>query len=598
MATTSIDSMPFEPAASSERPWVLPKIPDRWWPTIRFFWLTVIAAAIVANVVGGMRFYERQSLRPFSHLGLGWTAIDGKVTLMSGSTKEAVREGIKEGQRIVAIDGRPISDNLADIDAIQQALIRPEGATITLTTVDDKGVRADHRLTRLDANMDEATSVTGLSSRTYQIIDSATALLPAFALLTAAALLFRSRRKETIVVLLACTFALMASSTAAANLAYTNQTLNFVLNRLLSPLWVFGLFLAIVAFPDGAVRGKLAKVSIVLIVVALALDQSPWRDLFQPLILVSAALPLIVLWRRRRVLANDQGQLQVRAAMFGLLAGFGMIFLGMVLWLFGSADRSHTALAILANLASQIAFALGMIVMAMGLVVSILRYRLYDVDTIISRSAAYGAMTVGFIAVFAGVEKLAEIASEEYFGEEMRMISGAGAAAIAAAIIAPMHNRIHHWAERKFHSTLQALRSDLPAVVDDLRETASLSELGDAVVSRLTDGVRATGCELRVGGTIVASSGGDCSSYEYGVPLCAAGGGHVIGELVLGPRPDGSGYNKDEREALAAFATPIGRAIDVVTRREAKENALERRIARLEQALAKATGMKKAALSK
>ncbi|WP_156930429.1 hypothetical protein [Sphingomonas jaspsi] len=576
----------------------MPKIPDRLWPTIRVIWLTIIAASIIANVVGGMRFYERQSLRPFSHLGLGWTAIDGKVTLMSGSTKEAVREGIKEGQRIVAIDGRPISDNLADIDAIQQALVRPEGATITLTTVDNKGVRANHRLTRLEANMDEATSVTGLSSRTYQIIDSATALLPAFALLTAAALLFRSRRKETIVVLLACTFALMASSTAAANLAYTNQTLIFVLNRLLSPLWVFGLFLAIVVFPDGAVRGKLAKLSIVLVIVALALDQSPWRDFFQPVLLLSAALPLVVLWRRRQSLANDQSQLQVRAAMFGLLTGFGMIFVGMILWLIGGADRSHTAFAILVNLASQIAFALGMIVMAMGLVVSILRYRLYDVDTIISRSAAYGAMTVGFIAVFAGVEKLAEIASEEYFGEEMRMISGAGAAAIAAAIIAPMHNRIHHWAERKFHSTLQLLRVELPAVVDDLRETATLKELGDAVVTRLSNGVRATGCELRVGGSVVANSGHDCSTYEYAVPLTAAGSGSPVGELVLGPRPDGSGYNKDEREALSAFSSPIGRAVDVVCRREAKEQALDDRIARLERAIAKATGMKKGASGK
>ena len=63
------------------------------------------------------------------------------------------------------------------------------------------------------------------------------------------------------------------------------------------------------------------------------------------------------------------------------------------------------------------------------------------------------------------------------------------------------------------------------------------------------------------------------------VPLEAEGHGHV-GWLLLGPRPDGSFYGKDEREALADIADPLARALAIVRKREERdakrEGALKR----------------------
>jgi hypothetical protein len=80
------------------------------------------------------------------------------------------------------------------------------------------------------------------------------------------------------------------------------------------------------------------------------------------------------------------------------------------------------------------------------------------------------------------------------------------------------------------------------------------------------------------------------------IPLEADGCGRV-GWLLLGPRPDGSLYNKDERETLAEVADPVARALDIVHRRAARSEAvqeqltaMERRFAVLEAALARLTG--------
>jgi hypothetical protein len=51
------------------------------------------------------------------------------------------------------------------------------------------------------------------------------------------------------------------------------------------------------------------------------------------------------------------------------------------------------------------------------------------------------------------------------------------------------------------------------------------------------------------------------------VPLYADGVG-LLGWLLLGPRPDGSFFNKEERETLLAIADPMTRALAIAFQRE------------------------------
>jgi hypothetical protein len=72
-------------------------------------------------------------------------------------------------------------------------------------------------------------------------------------------------------------------------------------------------------------------------------------------------------------------------------------------------------------------------------------------------------------------------------------------------------------------------------------------------------------------------------------------GGAPIGWILLGPRPDGSFYGKDEQEALAEIADPVARAVQIVLLREKREAAgreeialLHARLASLEEAIGSA----------
>jgi GAF domain-containing protein len=56
----------------------------------------------------------------------------------------------------------------------------------------------------------------------------------------------------------------------------------------------------------------------------------------------------------------------------------------------------------------------------------------------------------------------------------------------------------------------------------------------------------------------------------------------TIGWLLLGPRPDGSFFGKDEREAIEHVAGPVARAIHIAQLRERRDEQAERRISALE----------------
>jgi hypothetical protein len=252
----------------------------------------------------------------------------------------------------------------------------------------------------------------------------------------------------------------------------------------------------------------------------------------------------------------------------------------------------------------------GLGAMALGLIVSILRYRLYDADAVIGRSAAYAVLTVGFVALFAASEKIIELLGQEYLGQNVGSLAGGVAAALAAVAIAPMHDRTRRWAERRFQKGLYRLRHALPPLVGDLRETAGLEQIAGATLDSLIEGVRASRAALivrdqllqgrniapsevaewRSGWTPATHDGVDVHPsdplFPVRVPLEAEGHGRV-GWLLLGSRPDGTLFGKSECNAIEEIAEPVARAIEVALRRQEREQQIETRLIALERQIAK-----------
>jgi hypothetical protein len=444
-------------------------------------------------------------------------------------------------------------------------------------------------------------------------------LIPAAFLTAAAVLLFWRRGREPVAMILSFSFLSSAASMpfiepwlAPSRFEYLRHVV-----ELSAPMTgILGMLL----FPNGRFVPRWMAVP------ALALvPWTLWRILDQPPLLIDAPLNdafgllviASVLIRYHRLAPGSPQRLQIRWAVLGIAVGLALNNLALALFTLmtelplGEAARAWMLIAARTLL---IGF---YVAMPGGLLISLLRYRLYDADAVITRSAALAATTLLLAAIFAGSSEGIKWLIESGLGQDAGLIPGVVAAALTTVLVTPAHDRLRAWSAARFQHALQHMRRDLPLVVGDRRETARLAELLDEVLTRIAAGTRAQRSVVvlrkrKAFAPALAHGAGqgevegwlgrrlpvdhgqrlDCDRedplFPLRIPLRADD--TLIGWMLLGPRPDDSFYGRDEREALAAIAGPIARAIRVVQLREAYEQHQERRIAALERKLAELAG--------
>jgi hypothetical protein len=120
----------------------------------------------------------------------------------------------------------------------------------------------------------------------------------------------------------------------------------------------------------------------------------------------------------------------------------------------------------------------GWAALPVGIGVAILRYRLYDIDRIISRTLAYAIVTGLLVGVYAGLVLLATQALPVSLSTPVAV---AGATLVAAALFNPVRRRVQRLVDRRFNrarynadKTVAVFAArlqdaiDLDAVQDDL----------------------------------------------------------------------------------------------------------------------------------
>jgi hypothetical protein len=547
--------------------------------------------------------------------GLVTATSDRGITISAVFGDEARRAGVHAGDRVIAVDGVPASDRSRD-DQLYKLLDRPEGSVDTLTLLTPSGAERQVRLSSKASTAAQMFRGTGISRGGFDAAVHFFDLALLLSLVPAAVLLFVRRRHEAIPALLSLSF-LIISGFVAGRVALTTAGAPDVVVAVTAELlgWL-PLVIALLTFPDGHIARRWAAAAVALLAIAMLNDFSlavGWLgDLSIGFAFFIAGASLVA--RYRRMDAGPARQ-QLRWAFLGFFAGISLFLVIVALVAVGDQltagdPRWAVWLPVVLGVLAGLAFPC----MALGLMVSVLRYRLYDADSFIGRSAAYGVLTLGFVALFAGAEKLAEVLGERYFAHSIGIVAGAAGAAAAAAVVVPLHNRVHRWAERRFQKPLIRLREGLPECVSDLRESAPVEQLVSAVMSRVEAGVRSTReavlladkgklvaagkrgvsakplREWQRGWTPAAGEGAlDCARadpmFPLRVRLCIESGDapETIGWLLLGPRPDGSFFGKDEREAIEYVAAPIARAIHIAQLREQRNAEAERRLSALEE---------------
>jgi hypothetical protein len=158
---------------------------------------------------------------------------------------------------------------------------------------------------------------------------------------------------------------------------------------------------------------------------------------------------------------------------------FSVLFLGATLaYIVYSATEARWAWSVGQSL---LAVASVGVPIAMG--VAILRYRLYDIDSLINRTLVYGSLTLLLAAVYFGGVTLTEAIFRTLTGqEEQPQLAIVVSTLVIAALFTPLRRRIQSFIDRRFYRKKYDAAKTLESFSAKLRDETDLDALSDDLV--------------------------------------------------------------------------------------------------------------------
>ena len=286
----------------------------------------------------------------------------------------------------------------------------------------------------------------------------------------------------------------------------------------------------------------------------------------------------------------------------GVLAGLGMLAVEPLRFFSSGYSEWSSVIYLITSIGYNF-----ILLFPIGVLIALLKFRLWDAEVVWSRSAAYASLTVILAACAAG----GTAAIQAFVKQDMSIGALGISAAITAALFIPLQNKLKKWANKRFLYRLTALREECPALILHLAESESQEVVAAAVVKRVVDAIKAlrAAIVIRRGDTWfpIHEEGTqpgevqawleqydldqapsthshqhkptwrdlrweDTSDELFGTRVAlpaehAAVGSHTEAWLLIGPRPDGSGYGPDDMEAVAVVAPVTGRALRAIRKR-------------------------------
>ena len=513
---------------------------------------------------------------------------------------DADKAGIRAGDHIIAIYGLPLpkvmpvteealaehADDPAYI-TMGNLLFGTDSSDVPLTVRDTSGKVREVTVATGEQHIDAGAKALGISSKTLSFIDLLHVISYPF-LLWAAWILHRRNSRDAVSSVLSLAVLMTIGAEQPSSIFLANLGVPRWLNVALYDLGNVLLLAGIILFPHGKLSWR-----IVALLASLPILMFLQGTLYQTFFVAFMIVAVLLLLRCLRQTESIDLRQQIRWALFGFTGYAALRGISIASdyfkWSTGTFGQQ-----LLVEMLAGIALALAVLFLQLGLLVALLRYRLYDAEIVISKSANFALITLAVAAIFAGAADALKQVVYNYYGNTGSEGPVVIAAALATVLINPIQERIQRWSERKFQKNLFLLRDDLPEVVRDMRETASLSEMLEEILARIERGIRSVRSAAIVGGRVLNThdvtlpevedwrsmnegfSNDLCESgdrlFPLRVPLVPSSDDEEpIGYLLVGPRPDGSIPSKEEQKALAGVSEGIARAIRTVIKREARE---------------------------
>lgn len=124
----------------------------------------------------------------------------------------------------------------------------------------------------------------------------------------------------------------------------------------------------------------------------------------------------------------------------------------------------------------NLAFVLAVIILPLAIAVSMLKYRLYDIDVVINRALVYGPLTVAIAAVYAGAVISLQTLSRAAIGQHSDLAIAVVTLAVAA-LFNPLRRRLQLFVDRRFYRHKYDAARCLAAFSAQLRDEVDLDRL-------------------------------------------------------------------------------------------------------------------------
>jgi hypothetical protein len=608
------DEPPARPRFRLRLPRRVPDFGPRSFFLFRLIWFAAFALAVVGPLAGTWERFtaagRNSGLVAGSRAGIALDPHDlTRIRFPVGPA--AVAAGIRRGDDIVAVDTIPVSPVVAmpgspgapaeigtetDQLLFGDLLSGTEDRDVLLRLRSPDGREREVALRTGEDHVEKAASALGVPPGLLSFIDLIHLLTYPF-LLVSAWLLYKRKRNDVVSSTVSLAILLtMATEQPSATFLALLVGLPPEVHRTLYDLANICLIGGILLFPHGRLSPRITLALLAALPLLLFLEGDLYRAM---LIAGMAASVLLFLWRLKSASGDERQQL--KWAVFGF-SGYAF-FLGVSITAdILKAGAPSLAQQLTLEVAAGFAFGLAFLLLQAGLLVALLRYRLYDAEVAISRSASFALIALILAGIFAATMEGVKEVIQRFFSRDAGSIAPIVGAALSTVMINPIYERVQGWAERRFHRRLAEMRRDLPDCLRDLRHFATLPELVEEVLERISAGVRSARLALVLDGEVAGSRGTGASEVKAWLartaldPACSSGvetgdsffplrrplsldDGACLGWILLGPHPDRSRLSTAELDALDELAGPVARAVRVVLARQARESELARTLA-------------------
>jgi hypothetical protein len=135
------------------------------------------------------------------------------------------------------------------------------------------------------------------------------------------------------------------------------------------------------------------------------------------------------------------------------------------------------------ELAGHIPALVGILGIPTAVGIAILRYRLYEIDTLINRTLVYGALTATLVAVYFGGVATTQAIFRTLTGQEQQpQLAIVVSTLVIAALFNPLRRRIQSFIDRRFYRRKYDARKTLETFSAKLRDETDLDSLNAELV--------------------------------------------------------------------------------------------------------------------